>query len=395
MPVMRRCLLGLVLLCTPAQALDDLNVFGYFQSTFRADDDRDGWATSFSVQQLNLFLQHRLTARWTGFVNLEAVNSFSTQRNTGDFSLEEAWVRYSVHKQHNLKLGQLIPVFGKLNEVKNRTPVLPYIIRPLVYEAALGEILALEEYWPGRAYTQVAGWWDLPLARLEYAAYLGNSPNINTDPESGQTGADTTASLLVGGRIGLQRGRLRLGHSYTREGVDVRSIDNTFVQRNRDVVERFEGHIIPELRRQRFAWDASWESERYYLSGELIDVDYSGWPASLRLDDAGPAAELPEHLQPSLDKLFAYVVVGWLPAERWETYLLTSSIEEDLLIDGIKYRIETVAAGAAFHVTDRTVLKAQAAWRDDEGESDDRLGAFPVPHEHTSYLYALAVSVFF
>jgi hypothetical protein len=137
----------LLLLCIPASRASardgdaPLRVFGYFQNSLQH------WTTfenhppqnSFSVQQLNLFMKKDLAPHWTAFVNFEFLNNYSSSRRWGAMNLEEAWVKYQSGPTFNLKLGLQIPTFNNLNEIKNRTPLLPYVIRPLVYEGALGD----------------------------------------------------------------------------------------------------------------------------------------------------------------------------------------------------------------------------------------------------------------
>jgi len=119
-----------------------IKIFGYFQNSFQH------WTTfgerprqnSFSLQQLNLFFQKDIGSDWTAFVNFEFLNNFSSGRQWGSTKLEEAWVKYRANMRFNLKLGLLIPIFNNLNEIKNRTPLLPYIIRPLAYETSFGVV---------------------------------------------------------------------------------------------------------------------------------------------------------------------------------------------------------------------------------------------------------------
>lgn len=385
-----------------AQDADDLRVFGFFQNAFQLYDSDDEESTTFHVQQLNVFLQRRLATRWSAFVNFEAVNSYSSSRRTGDFSLEEAWVRYDFHPHHNLKVGQLIPVFNHLNETKNRMPVLPYIIRPLVYEASFGEFLALEEYWPGRTNVQITGWVPWREAKLEYAAYVGNTPNVNADPSAGQTGVDTTMGVLVGGRLGVRAWDAKLGYSRTREGVEVESIDNTWVQLNREAVGEMGWSRLPRLTRRRYGWDVSVDRPRYYLHYESVDVDYSGLPKSPPFGEgAGPPAALEdlEPLLPSLDKSFHYVTVGVRPTDRYELYGTWCITEEDLLVDGIKVRINVFSAGGAYHLSDRLVLKAQLGYQEFDTQVDlppRTRPFFPIEEERDEvYQFGGAVSVFF
>jgi hypothetical protein len=110
------------------QADGDLQVFGFFQNAFIHQTEYtatppfngESARNSFSVQQHNLFFRKDLDRNWRAFVNHKGFNSFSSSRRWGSLNLEEAWVRYRAN--------------SNLNEINNRTPLLPYIIRPLVYD---------------------------------------------------------------------------------------------------------------------------------------------------------------------------------------------------------------------------------------------------------------------
>ena len=144
------------------------------------------------MQQQNLFIQRDIDRGWRAFLSYEFVNSFSSARRWGSASLEEAWLRYRAGPSLSLKLGQSIPVFNDFNETKNRTALLPYILRPLVYETSFAEFVAVEEYLPQRAFAQAYGHFTRGRLKLDYAVYVGNGPNLNDDPDVGQTGVDTT-----------------------------------------------------------------------------------------------------------------------------------------------------------------------------------------------------------
>ena len=199
----------------------DLNIFGYFQNSFQhqIETEKDSKENSFSVQQLNLFFQKDLAPDWRAFVNFEFLNSFSSSRQWGAANLEEAWVKYSANEKFNLKLGLLIPIFNNLNEIKNRTPILPYIVRPIVYETSFREFIDVDQYTPERAFAQAYGFIPVGEAKFDYAVYVGNSPNIASSDSiyKGQTGLDTTNTILLGGRIGLRYHDFKLGLSITRD----------------------------------------------------------------------------------------------------------------------------------------------------------------------------------
>lgn len=241
-----------------------LKVFGYFQNSLQH------WQAftyqpaqnSFSLQQLNLFFQKDLGRNWTAFINFEALNNFSSSHRWGALNLEEAWVKYAAGTKFNLKLGLQTPAFNNLNEIKNRTPLLPYIIRPLVYETSFGEFLPLEDFVPARAYVQAYGFLPVSETKFDYAVYLGNSRNINEEREKGQTGIDTTTTFLVGGRVGVRYREFKMGFSATYENV------NEFMQLA-DSIGRQPAEL-KELPIKRFGGDLSYNFARFSIEGEFI-----------------------------------------------------------------------------------------------------------------------------
>ncbi len=388
----------------PAVAEDEapLHVFGFFQNYVSYQDYPETRATNtFSLQQFNLMMQRQVGRSWSAFANLEAVNSYSSARRWGSFSLEEAWVRYTANRRLQVKAGLLVPAFNAFNEIKNRTPLFPYIVRPLVYESSFAEFMALDEYWPGRAYLQVSGLLPRGRLKVEYAVYAGNSPNVNGDPEAGQTGIDTTGVPMVGGRLGCRFRGLRLGLSGTREAVELASIQNSFVHQTRALAVGWGLGPVPRLTRWRRGLDASWASDRCFAEGELIDVRYTHLPAF------GPpraTSELPPEmaavarsLQVRMGKRFLYVTAGYRPREPWATYLTYWKVNEDLLIDGYRTSLQVYSCGGAYHVNDRVVLKAQAAIIDQALGLATRLQPlFPVQqNSETGNSVSLAVTAFF
>jgi len=183
---------------------NSVKIFGYFQNSFShwTAFDNQPKQNAFNLQQLNLLFQKDLDPDWTAFINFEFLNNFSSGRRWGSAKIEEAWVKYRANRNFNLKLGMLIPIFNNLNEIKNRTPLLPYITRPLAYETSFGEIINIDVFIPVQGYTQIYGFVSAGEAKIDYAVYLGNTPNINNQPSIGQTGVDTTTSILIGGRVG-------------------------------------------------------------------------------------------------------------------------------------------------------------------------------------------------
>jgi hypothetical protein len=327
-----------------------IRTFGYFQNSFQhwsKSVDHPRYNT-FAMQQLNLFLQKDLARDWTALVNFEVLNNFSSSRRWGSFNAEEAWVRYRASRQFNLKVGLQIPVFNNLNEIKNRMPLLPYIVRPLVYETSFNEFIAIEEFLPNRAYIQAYGFIPSGRVKIDYAGYVGNSPNINSQFDNEetnnerQTGVDTTTTFLFGGRVGLRYKELKAGISATHERVNYfKSLGKLLGEPS----SKFE-----ELPRIRLGTDVSYRLGDFSFEGEYISVEY----------DEGTD-------QVDFDKKFFYGTLGWnvteplfLYASYWQTEEHNTEIIEN---DFLKFLVdvEVVTGGLSYNLSDRIALKGQVA----------------------------------
>ena len=355
----------------------DLRLYGYFQNEFefQSDLENDEFnANSFGLQQLNVFLRKDLAPRWRSYVNFEVVNSYSSSRLWGAFNMEEAWGRYRLSKELSLKLGLQIPTFNHLNEIKNRTPLLPYVVRPLVYESSFNEeVLSIEEYSPSRAFVQAYGYIPYRDAKVEYAVFLGNSPNVRTTVDGGQSGLDTTTTILVGGRIGARFKDLKLGLSATHDRVN-------FFKKIYPVLGEPPSHL-EEKSRVRLGGDLSYDDDRFRLDGEVIAVRY---------DDDVPELKF--------NKRFYYTTLGYYATEQLLAYVSYWYLEEHLgfvLLENGEpalapetFDVKVPNLGIAYNPNDRVVLKLQYARGDIDNKSELAL-------DREFDFYSGAISVFF
>ena len=353
----------------------DLDMFGYFQVALRHQESLTGDRrdNSFGVQQLNLFLQKDIARRWTAFVNFEVVNNFSSSRGWGSFNLEEAWVRWRVSRQLNLKLGLHIPEFNNLNVIKNRTPLLPYIIRPHVYEASLENIVNLEEFLPARAFVQTYGFIPTGLLKLDYAVFVGNSPNITnrSDHPIGAaprvTGTDTTDTFLFGGRVGVRAQELKAGFSFTHDK------SNIFQIIAEDL--RVDPSKLEEKTRIRIGGDFSYHLRRFQLESEYIRVDYN---------DEQPDVDL--------HREFYYATLGYQATDEFLGYVSfwrsdeTFSFARQGPLTSERSEVDVMTAGASFLLHERINMKLQHAFveTNETSRGSGRLS-----------LFSGAISVFF
>jgi len=357
---------ALVIYGSPAwsQTTDsNIKTFGYFQISFNHQKDIQtrNEVNSFQVQQLNLFLQKNLTSKWTAFVNFEFLNSYSSFRNWGAHSIEEAWVGYRGSNQFKLKLGLQVPTFNNLNEIKNRTPLLPYIIRPLVYESSFNEIIAIDEFVPARAFVQTYGFIPWGDTKIDHAFFIGNSPNINSDRRRGQTGTDTSDTFLFGGRLGLRLPNLKAGVSVTFDNQDFSDVADSL---------NYPRARFRRMPRIRLGGDFSFNAGRFSGEAEIIRVTY---------DDDHPVF--------NGDKEFFYGTLGYSISEKLFLYGSYWAAGEKFLPFGDRdFNVET--AGISFALFDSLVLKAQYARAEISATQPDR-------EELDLNYYALALSAVF
>lgn len=326
----------------------DLNVFGYFQASLYKQKDllTGNNFNTFTLQQLNLMAERGLGRRWNAFVNFEFTNSYSSFDEWGSFSLEEAWARYRYNRYFRLKLGLLIPRFNSLNAIKNRTPLLPYIIRPLVYETSFQQSLPIEEFVPEQAYIQIHG--SAPIGgefKFDYAGYWGNGPNVATDPGSFKTGLDTTDTFLFGLRVGVRHPNFKAGFSSTSDKT------NQFVGAE-DMFDRPPGSF-DEVPRYRTGIDLSFEWNALQIWSEAIGVFY---------DEDEPNLDV--------DKSFFYGTVAYTFWDRLLIYASYMELKSNLTIPvspgAAEFEIVELTSrvpnvGISYMLTDRLKLKAQFA----------------------------------
>ncbi|NKB71893.1 MAG: hypothetical protein GKR89_32860 [Candidatus Latescibacteria bacterium] len=362
----------------------DLRLFGYFQNTFQHQTDipHQPEQNSFGLQQLNLFLQKNLAPRWTSFVNVEIVNSYSSARSWGALNLEEAWVNYRLSKHLQLKLGLHIPPFNHLNTIKNRTPLLPYANRPLIYESSFSEVIDIEAHLPARAFVQVSGFLPFGGAKMDYAAYLGNSPNINDRADEGITGADTTATLLVGGRLGLRMEELDLG--LRMEEVKA-GFSATYDQTNRflgaDEFFQLPPTNLKEMPRLRWGVDFKTRIGNAYIEAESARVEYDDGTVHLRIDQD-----------------FYYFTLGYFLRDEFQVFAGYWDTKETFAPFEIG-DVDVPNAGFKFDLNERVSLKGHYAWVEIEEFSlaVGADGAWDTPMEETNgfSFISLAISAIF
>ncbi len=365
----RFLLLGLIAcsvlpLAARAQS-DDLRVFGYFQTQFRHAEESaqinlpNGMAlpvyipehvNSFSIQHLNLLFAKNLGSSFSGFINLEFVNTYDSDLGWGAFGIEEAWVRYRYDRRFDVKVGALVPTFNNLNAIKNRAPLLPYIIRPFVYENSYADVLGISDFVPQQAFIEASGSLPAGDATFDYAAFMGNSEEPNVLSNSLLTvpsGTDTSSAKLFGGRVGARWKGLKAGVSLAAD---------------RDNYNRAP-YAMGEVDRLRLGFDASFDVSRFFGEGEYIRVSYDPTDAQqARLTAlATPSATNPvPPTSGELGRTFYYGLVGADVTSRAFVYGTYNFQKDDATgVTGSTDGFELYSGGAGYYLNDALTVKAQ------------------------------------
>jgi hypothetical protein len=358
---------------------DPLQIYGYAQSIYLNKkvaytilNDRGGLPPvtggirndAFLLQQVNLFLVRPINDQFSFFMNTEFTASYNTKLGTGDMNIEEAWVRYRPRDEFQVKAGLLIPAYNNLNEIRNRFPLFPYIIRPMVYEAFLEQLFQPSDYLPQRAFLQISGITNISSKMAaEYAVYMGNLESDYNATRAGTgtgsaaennsiyRGEELSLKSMYGARIGLKsrNERFKSGFSFTHD-YDFRQTVSTFS------LARFPIQQIPilgDVERFRYGADLSFSAGPVQFEAEYIRVDHRD-------------TDLMKLLKISLDKDFFYGNLTWNVSPTAFVYgqysFMRNAAFEYVMPNSPDYKGLNVASiGGGYRFNDAVVLKAQGA----------------------------------
>jgi hypothetical protein len=322
----------------------NVDMFGYFQAKFEHLNPRSETQhsqNSFTLQQLNLMISKDLDPQFSAFLNFQLTNSYLSEANWGTFGIQEAWVKYYHSNALNVKAGLLVPTFNNLNELKDRTPLLPYVFRPFVYEESVRDIINTNDFVFQRAYLQGYGFLSAGESKIDYAVYVGNSEPLFINSQSGNfqvRGADTTTFKMIGGRLGIRYGELKVGVSVTFDKEDLSEFNLGAVQR------------------ERVGGDLSYHFQNVTFEGEIIDV--LNQPSDYQKAGLGSIARVNPLVSDNMDKLFYYGLVNYDFSEKTFGYVRYSYLN-DKFSSYINNGVKELSAGGGYRPINSVVLKAQ------------------------------------
>ncbi len=276
---------------------EELNIFGfsqvmlnhkYLSSTIKPSSSiptaytNESYSLSFALHQVNLFFQKPVNEQTTFFLNVEATGSYSTKIPSGQFEIPEGWIAFKLADNLEVKAGLLLPKFNNLLEIKNRLPLFPYIVRPLMYETLVSSLFEPEDYKPNNAYFQLYGFRGLSdNLNFDYAFFIGNAeesffstiPAGSLGEEEENTalyqGENLNTQLLYGGRIGIENNfkTFKFGTSFTYDEDNRTKVVSSLFR-----VPGLQTPILGEVPRFRLGFDLSFTYQKFSFEGEFIGV---------------------------------------------------------------------------------------------------------------------------
>lgn len=332
---------------TTAVAQEDYTdpyIFGYLQAAY-IDINASilgPHSTTFFLQQANLMVAKEFDTRFSSFLNLQFTNGYNSKLGWGAMNVEEGWVKYSHSSVFNIKGGFILPSFNALLRLKNRTPLLPYIVRPLVYEPLMYDRLNTEAFLPLNANVEVYGSIPAGPVDIEYAVFWGNSESNYIISGYGTgfqvSGMDTTTFKLWGGRLGVSTSWLRLGASFTTDKENQNRL-------GLGAVQRYRYGMDVNVQYANFSFDGE-----VILVGPVLDSRQTAIFSGLRAFNPMVGEDL--------DRSFFYGNLLWELNEALYAYVNYSRFQlNDFrgMDDGVK----CFSYGVGWRPTENVVLKAQ------------------------------------
>jgi len=356
-----------ILLFRSSMAQSSIDIYGYVQSSYSffhnvwnpyAPPGEDNYTyNNMGINQLNLFVAKDLGNDLSSFINFEFINDYSSDKGFGSFNLSEAYLKWDYRDFLKVKFGMIIPQFNSLFEIYNRTPLLPYLIRPKLYDATSGNLVDIFDILPQKALIQVYGSVPVGAANIEYALFAGNPPNKflsspNNDllPSYVAFGRAAVSYVSVGGRVGIKTSNLRIGVSAC---FDKDSQRKFIKNSNPDTVN------LGDFNRYHIGSDFYLKVGNFELSAEYLKVKTkvsSDVQDSLNVWNAAD----PYDVGKSFDKTFYYATLLYNISSKLFVYTMYDYLNDDFNpfyfgLDGFYgYHL-----GGGYYVNDNILLKIQ------------------------------------
>lgn len=391
----------LVLITNINFAQNEIEIFGYGQASFShfenwynvpvpADFDEEHSYNFMGVAQMNIMMAKQFSPELSAFVNFEFINDYSSSKGFGSFNLQEAYVRWDYRNFLKVKFGMVIPQFNNLYEIYNRTPLLPYLIRPKVYEANFGNLIDVFDFLPQKALVQING--NVPVGSLtmQYALWAGNPPSSlisssENDLIPGYTayGQSAVSFMSFGGRLGVINSFMKAGFSVT---TDTENRRNIYIDWDDNTAD------LGDIDRLRLGADLSFSVGDLRVEGEYLMTKSKTTKA---MDDSLRSwnSESPDLIGDNFDKYFYYVAAIYNVTDKLTAFVMYDAISDNF--DSWFFGQEGYKGyhlGAGYTVVDEVVIKAQ--YNKNTGKYDSGIED-PSVYDYNEAYYSVGVSFSF
>lgn len=383
-----------------AMAQNTIDIYGYVQSSylffhnyynpFPPSGEANYTYHNMGINQLNLFFAKDFGDDFSSFINFEFVNNYSSDKGFGSFNLSEAYIKWDYRDFLKLKFGMVIPQFNALFEIYNRTPLLPYVVRPKLYDATSGNLVDIFDILPQKALIQIYGSIPVESTNLEYALFAGNppnsflsSPNNNLLPGYVAYGQSAVNYISFGGRIGIRTSNIRLGVSASFDK------DN-----RRNFIKNSLGDSVNlgDLNRYRLGSDLYFKLGNFELSAEYLITKTK---VSSDLQDSLDTwnASDPYFIGKSFDKTFYYATLLYNVSSKIFVYIMYDYLNDSVNpyyfgLDGYYgYHL-----GGGYYLNDNILFKIQ--YFKNFGRFDTGEAVIPIRNYYENNV-AVGVSIIF
>ncbi|HRI48291.1 MAG TPA: hypothetical protein PK559_14380, partial [Ignavibacteriaceae bacterium] len=348
-------------------AQDGLQVFGFTQAYYTSFSntwtpappagEEDYKYNHMGIGQLNLLFNNNFGDDFSAFINFELTNNYSSSKGFGSFNLQEAYFKWDGPDYLKVKFGSVIPQFNGLYQVYNKTPLMPFLVRPKLYEVNMENLVDIFDILPQKALLHINGTFPLEKASIEYSAFLTNpvnkfisSPNNDLIPGYVSYGQSAVNYVGLGGRLGFNYGGFNVGVS---------------VSADKDNKRRFISDVngnevdLGDLLRTRLGFDFDFNFAGFNLKGEYLKVSSKVTSDIQDSLNAWNNAD-PYYIGNSFDKEFYYVLLQYNITEKLFAYTMYDYLTDK--VDPFFFGLEGyygIHVGGGYNLNDNIVLKAQ------------------------------------
>lgn len=312
------------------------------------------------VTETDLILKNQISPKISAYADLQFLMNYSSDKMWGDFNLDEIWAKFDISNKFIIKTGYLVPVFNNMNDIKTRFPLLPYIIRPSLWESALRNNVRPEYFLPLHAALQVNGAIPVAAGKFDYAVFFGNSEFLV--PKAAATrnvpaGSDSANYKLIGGRLGVRFSNVKLGVSGTYDYSRNDEINEVITKLNSSGSKFSSLGASP---RERIGVDLSFSYYGFSFESEAIGVyvQPKDKDAAIIESVVAKTKNTSNMITRNLSKQYVYAALTYSFLEKFDATVMSSFLRNQTKGYISHGRYDWSVMGG-YHINDYVTLKLQ------------------------------------